>query len=51
MVNKPNQPGENNAVLGGQAQPPLGGVVLGGLEGVRQQLATGTVEQQIAVLI
>jgi len=34
----PNQPGPYDAVLGGAPNAPRDGVVLGGLDGVRQQL-------------
>lgn len=37
----PNQPRENDAVLGGQYPPPASGVILGGLEGVKQRLGRG----------
>jgi len=38
MPENPNQPGEYDAVLGGQAPPPVSGVVLGGIEGVKRRL-------------
>lgn len=50
MTNSPNQPKAYDAVLGSQALPPVGGVVLGGLEGIKQRFAHFTVEQKIAAL-
>lgn len=50
MNNNPNQPREDDAVLGGQAPPPVGGVILGGLEGVKNRLASPVVEARIAAL-
>ncbi|MBD1920740.1 STM4015 family protein [Microcoleus sp. FACHB-831] len=50
MNNNPNQPREDDAVLGGQAPPPVGGVILGGLEGVKNRLASSVVEARIAAL-
>ena len=49
-MNNPNQPREFDAVLGGQAPPPTDGVVLGGIEGVKQRLKSSNVEIQIAAL-
>ena len=46
----PNQPRAYDVVLGSQAKAPLGGVVLGGLEGVKQRLSSGAVEYQLAAL-
>jgi len=52
-----NQPGEDDAVLGGQNLAPVGSVILGGLEGVTRRLGVGNpgavvpeVEQRIAAL-
>jgi hypothetical protein len=50
MNNNPNQPREDDAVLGGQAPPPLTGVTLGGIEGVKSRLASTVVEARIAAL-
>ena len=36
MPENPNQPREYDAVLGGEAPPPLSGAVLGGVEGLRR---------------
>ncbi len=49
MANQ-NQPGEFDAVLGGQAPPPVAGVILGGLEGVKSRLLSSVVEVQVAAL-
>jgi hypothetical protein len=45
MPENPNQPRENDAVLGGDSPPPINAVVLGGLEGVKKRFAS-TVESQ-----
>ena len=57
MPEKPNQPREDDAVLGGQNLAPAGGIVLGGLEGVTRRLGVGNpdivapaVEQRVAAL-
>ncbi|MBD1920741.1 HEAT repeat domain-containing protein [Microcoleus sp. FACHB-831] len=50
MNNNLNQPREDDAVLGGQAPPPVAGVILGGIEGVKRRLASSVVEVQIAAL-
>lgn len=50
MNNNPNQPRDYDAVLGGQTPPPVQGVVLGGIEGVKRRLASPTVEARIAAL-
>ena len=50
MNNNPNQPRDYDAVLGGELPPPVSGVVLGGLEGVRSRLQSSVVEAQIAAL-
>jgi hypothetical protein len=44
MSNTPQQPRPDDAVLGGQCQAPIDGAVLGGIEGVRQRLATENIE-------
>jgi COMPASS component SWD3 len=49
-MNNPNQPRKHDAVLGGQAPPPIHGVILGGIEGVEKRLATGLPEYQTAAL-
>ena len=50
MNNNPNQPRDYDAVLGGQTPPPVTGVVLGGIEGVKRRLASPIVEARIAAL-
>lgn len=47
MAENPNQPREYDAVKGGQAPAPVGGVVLGGLEGVKKRLANPVVEVRV----
>jgi formylglycine-generating enzyme required for sulfatase activity len=46
----PPQPRSDDVVLGGAAPIPVGGVVLGGLEGVKRRLAAATIEQRVAAL-
>lgn len=50
MNNNPNQPREYDAVLGGEVPPPVHGVILGGLEGVRSRLRSSVVEVQVNAL-
>lgn len=50
MADNPNQPRKYDAVKGGQTPYPDGNAVLGGIEGVKQRLAIGTLEQRIAAL-
>ncbi|PHM09508.1 WD40 repeat domain-containing protein [Nostoc sp. 'Peltigera malacea cyanobiont' DB3992] len=50
MNNNPNQPREFDAVLGGEVPPPVNGVVLGGLEGVKSRLRISVVEVQVNAL-
>lgn len=51
MPENPNQPREYDAVLGGQTLPPVSGVVLGGIEGVKRRLdSTHSQEIRIAAL-
>ncbi|BAY27488.1 WD-40 repeat protein [Calothrix sp. NIES-2100] len=45
-----NQPKEYDAVLGGQLQVPVDGVVLGGIEGVKKRLALKPIEPRLAAL-
>ncbi|MEH2176951.1 STM4015 family protein [Nostoc sp.] len=47
MTNNQNKPREFDAVLGGEAPPPVQGVVLGGIEGVKQRLASFLVKARI----
>ncbi len=50
MVNENNQPREFDAVLGGEAPPPLQGAVLGGIEGVKRRLSGTSIEARIVAL-
>ncbi|YAG13422.1 HEAT repeat domain-containing protein [Nostoc sp. DSM 114161] len=50
MNNNNNQPREFDVVLGGEAPPPISGVVLGGIEGVKNRLRSSVVEVQVAGL-
>jgi COMPASS component SWD3 len=57
MPENPNQPREDDAVLGGQNLAPTASVVLGGLEGVTRRFGVGNpgavvpeVEQRVAAL-
>ena len=45
-----NQPKEYDAVLGGQLQFPVNGVVLGGIEGVKRRLTLEAIEPRLAAL-
>ena len=48
--NHPPQPRTDDAVLGGAALLPVGGVVLGGLDGVKRRLASASALERIAAL-
>lgn len=50
MNNNPNQPRKYDAVKGGQTPPPVAGVVLGGIEGVKRRLTNPVAEVRIAAL-
>ncbi|MBN3922329.1 WD40 repeat domain-containing protein [Nostoc sp. NMS4] len=50
MTENQNQPKEYDAVLGGQLPPPIHGLVLGGIEGVKKRLVSISFEQRIAAL-
>ncbi|MEO1376882.1 MAG: HEAT repeat domain-containing protein [Cyanobacteria bacterium J06635_10] len=50
MTNNQNQPNQYDAVLGGNAPPPVTGAVLGGIEGVKKRLASADVKAQVAAL-
>ncbi len=50
MTNNQNQPNQYDAVLGGNAPPPIHGAVLGGIEGVKRRLASSNIEAQMAAL-
>ncbi|MEM7717549.1 MAG: formylglycine-generating enzyme family protein, partial [Cyanobacteria bacterium P01_A01_bin.68] len=45
-----NQPKEYDSVLGGDSQVPVDGVVLGGIEGVKQRLSNPEIKVRIAGL-
>ncbi len=47
---KDNSPRTDDAVLGGEVSPPVGGVVLGGIEGVKRRLGSNAIEQRLAAL-
>ena len=50
MTNNQNQPNQYDAVLGGNAPPPIHGAVLGGIEGVKRRLVSSNVDVQVAAL-
>lgn len=50
MTNNQNHPRKFDAVRGGETPPPAGGAVLGGIEGVKQRLASSAVEARVAAL-
>lgn len=50
MTNNQNQPNQYDAVLGGNAPPPIHGAVLGGIEGVKKRLASSDVKAQLTAL-
>ncbi|MFB2972285.1 hypothetical protein ACE1CD_25270 [Aerosakkonema sp. BLCC-F183] len=50
MAENSDRPTDFDAVLGGQTPPPVGGVVLGGMEGLRRRFAASIVEERVAVL-
>lgn len=50
MTNDQNYPREFDAVRGKEAPPPAGGAVLGGIEGVKQRLASSEEEARVAAL-
>ena len=50
MTNNQNQPNQYDAVLGGNAPPPIHGAVLGGIGGVKRRLASSNVDAQVAAL-
>ncbi|NES24359.1 MAG: formylglycine-generating enzyme family protein, partial [Symploca sp. SIO3E6] len=45
-----NSPQADDAVLGGELSPPVSGLVLGGIEGVKQRLGSNAVEQRLTAL-
>ncbi len=50
MLENLDQPKPYDAVRGGQLPPPVGGLVLGGLAGVRHRLSSSVSEHRIAAL-
>lgn len=50
MTQNFNQPGKYDAVLGGQAPPPLDSLVLGGIKGIKHRLTSTQIEARIAAL-
>lgn len=50
MTNNQNHPKEFDVVRGGVSPPPVQGAVLGGVEGVKQRLASSAVKARIAAL-
>ena len=50
MLENLDQPKPYDAVKGGQLPPPVGGVVLGGLAGVKHRLSSSVSEHRIAAL-
>lgn len=50
MLENHDQPKPYDAVRGGQLPPPVGGVVLGGLAGVKHRLSSSVSEHRIAAL-
>lgn len=50
MPENSHQPREYDAVLGGQTPPPVDGVVLGGLEGIRKRFTDSDTAQKIEAL-
>lgn len=51
MENNFNNKREYDAVLGGQAPPPIDGVVLGGIEGVRRRLGNADVNVRVEAVL
>lgn len=49
-MNNERNPKEYDLVLGGHNTPPIDGVVLGGIEGVKSRLASDNIQSQISAL-
>ncbi|RUS95881.1 hypothetical protein DSM106972_088940 [Dulcicalothrix desertica PCC 7102] len=45
-----NQPRDFDVVLGGEAAPPVTGMILGGIEGVKTRLSSSSVDVRVAAL-
>ncbi|BAY10074.1 STM4015 family protein [Calothrix sp. NIES-2098] len=50
MTDNQNQPKDYDAVLGGQSPPPIDGVVLGGIEGIKRCLSNPVANVRITAL-
>jgi hypothetical protein len=50
MTNNQNNPREFDAVIGGETPPPLQGVVLGGIKGIKRRLNSSDYEVRITAL-
>ena len=50
MTDNQNQPRDYDPVLGGQSPPPVDGVVLGGIEGVKRCLSNPVTQVRVAAL-
>ena len=50
MMNNERNPKEYDLVLGGHNTPPIDGVVLGGIEGVKSRFASNNIQSQISAL-
>ncbi|MGF1990600.1 MAG: STM4015 family protein [Nostoc sp. ZfuVER08] len=50
MTDNQNQPRDYDAVLGGQSPPPVDGIVLGGIEGIKRCLSNPVANVRIAAL-
>ncbi|MEH2327417.1 MAG: STM4015 family protein [Nostoc sp.] len=50
MTDNQNQPRDYDAVLGGQSPPPVDGVILGGIEGVKRCLSNPVTQVRVAAL-
>lgn len=49
-MNEQRKPKEYDAVLGGNNLPPVDGVVLGGIEGVKSRLSSSDFEARLAAV-
>jgi hypothetical protein len=47
----PNQPTERDLILGGQAPPPMNGIVLGGIVGLQQQFALAPADEKTELIV
>lgn len=50
VINPSNQPGSHDVVLSDRVAAPIGGVVLGGCEGLQQRFVSPLVEQRLAAV-